>query len=672
MTDIQKINLNSKNLIDERVEQLKTLFPEIQTEGNGSIDFDKLRLILGDEINDEKERYAFTWPGKTEAIRQAQIVSNATLRPCIEKSRSRNGEDGNFDSDNIYIEGDNLEVLKLLQRAYHNKINMIYIDPPYNTGHDFIYPDSFGDSIKNYKEQVNLSEQSNAEVDGRYHSKWCSMMYPRLKLARELLSEDGVIFISIDNNEQSNLKKICDEVFGEKNFITQLAIENNPKGRKNSIYFAESYEHCLAYAKNSLYIYRMISESDQKKFFNGIDTDEDSRKLFQDEYGYFKQSKRQVVGINKSSPLAKDSNIDRCFTVYYHPKWDKLFLEDEYDVASNTWIQSEHGIELIDKGYRRYCSYNKENNQPSIPLYSKQTMHKLFENHSLYFKDDGTIYEKVRDNKKQINSFISNKKYGLDLMTESATSKMEALFGMKNVFKGSKAIDFIKMLINLYPSKDFIILDFFSGSATAAHANMLLNTEDSGNRRFIMIQLPESIEDESEMSDNPFNTICDIGEERIRKAGNKIKADLNQQNLQLQLGTEPLSLPDIGFRVFQLDESGVEHPKDGQLVLDVIKSDRTELDIVFEMMLRWGLELTLPVEKTFVAEYPIWSVACNELVCCMKNGLTISTLNAIVETEPRRVLILDSILDDTLKLNAVQIFKHASESTGYEIELRTI
>ena len=248
MSEIETMNLESKDLVEERLEQMRELFPEVFSESG--IDFEKLRLELGDEVDDGDERYAFTWPGKRDAIRQAQTVSTATLRPCVEKSRGRDGVDGSFDSDNIYIEGDNLEVLKLLQRGYHGKIKMIYIDPPYNTGHDFVYHDSFGDTIENYREQAGLSGQSNADTSGRYHSAWCSMMYPRLKLARELLSNDGVIFISINDVEASNLKIICDEIFGSANCVADLIWSNKEGGgSSDSKLFRIKHEHILCYSK---------------------------------------------------------------------------------------------------------------------------------------------------------------------------------------------------------------------------------------------------------------------------------------------------------------------------------------------------------------------------------------------------------------------------------------
>lgn len=249
MSEIEKMTLESESLVDDRLNKLKELMPEVFTESG--IDFDKLRLELGDEVDEGQERYAFTWPGKADAIRQSQTVSTATLRPCTEKSRGRDGEDGSFDSDNIYIEGDNLEVLKLLQRGYHGKVKMIYIDPPYNTGNDFVYHDSFGNTIENYKQQAGLALQSNADASGRYHSDWCSMIYPRLRLARELLSEDGIIFISIDNNEVKNARSLCDEIFGENCFIAQFVWEKKKKGSFLSKSVSNVVEFVLCYCRNS-------------------------------------------------------------------------------------------------------------------------------------------------------------------------------------------------------------------------------------------------------------------------------------------------------------------------------------------------------------------------------------------------------------------------------------
>ena len=271
MAEIEKMNLESEDLVEDRLAQLKELMPEVFTESG--VDFDKLRLELGDEVDEGQERYAFTWPGKMDAIRQSQTPSTATLRPCVEKSRGHDGEDGSFDSDNVYIEGDNLEVLKLLQSGYHGKVKMIYIDPPYNTGHDFVYKDKFGDTIKNYKEQAGLANQSNADTSGRYHSDWCSMMYPRLRLARELLSDDGVIFISIDDNEDRNLRIICDEVFGEVNFVAQCVRKRRNSQANLSKNISPIHEYILMYAKTNGDVLNRISANIDESEYKNPDND---------------------------------------------------------------------------------------------------------------------------------------------------------------------------------------------------------------------------------------------------------------------------------------------------------------------------------------------------------------------------------------------------------------
>ena len=397
------------------------------------------------------------WVGKKESILIANQPTDKVLIPCKEESV-------NWDNTkNLYIEGDNLDVLKILRSTYLHKIKLIYIDPPYNTGKNREYRDKFT------------------------HSEWINMMYPRLKLARDLLTDDGVIFISIDDHEVHNLRKFCDEIFGEENFITIFAVENNPKGRKNNAFVSESYEHCLVYTKNKQYIKSKLVEKNLKKYFNGIQIGSDKRQVLKDKYGEFRQSKRQVCGANNSNALAMNSNSDRCFVIYYNKVKNKMELLDEYEEKKDQYITSERGKFLLLHGYTRYACSNLKTGRPSIPLYSREKIYNLFFENSLYFKNNGTIYEKDREIKKQINSFIPNKKYGLDLMTESATSKMDKLFEVKGVFSNTKALDFIKILLELMFSNNFTILDFFSGSSTTAHAVMQLNAEDDGNRKFIMV-----------------------------------------------------------------------------------------------------------------------------------------------------------------------------------------
>lgn len=623
MVEVLNIKLESENLVDRRIEQMRELFPEVFSEGG--IDFDKLRLELGDKVDDGDERYAFTWPGKRDAIRQSQVVSTATLRPCVEKSRGRDGGDSSFDSDNIYIEGDNLEVLKLLQRAYHGKVKMIYIDPPYNTGHDFVYRDSFGDTIGNYRRQTGLSGQSNADTSGRYHSAWCSMMYPRIKLARELLSDDGLLFISINSCEETNLSKICDELFGENNRVMDFVWKNKYGPGALTKGAASLHEYVLCYAKNfPQNIEAELSEQEMEKYNK---TDE--------QYA--------VRGGYITQPLATKSKDDRPNLVY-------PLMHNGIEIwPDKQWIWSK------DRLYAAYergeVVVNDKNGKYSVRF--KQ-----------YLRDENGVLRKGKP-LSLINSCFN----------QDGTKEIETLFGSR-VFdfpKPTRLIrDFVMYRLNEIDDSDFIVMDFFSGSASTADAVMQANTVDGGHRKYILVQLPEECSSTSVAAREGYKTICEVGEERIRRAGDKIKAELEDSNRQLKLGEEPKQLPDIGFRVFKLDESGIRKSEPGQLLVDCVKPDRSELDIVFEMMLKWGLELTLPVELEELVGYPCYIVAYGELVCCLAPGLSIDVLETIAALDPRRVLMLDSILDDSLKLNAVQIFKRVEERTGREVELRTV
>lgn len=620
MAEIEKMNLESEDLVEDRLAQLKELMPEVFTESG--IDFDKLRLELGDEVDEGQERYAFTWPGKMDAIRQSQTPSTATLRPCVEKSRGRDGEDGSFDSDNIYIEGDNLEVLKLLQSGYHGKVKMIYIDPPYNTGHDFVYKDKFGDTIENYKEQAGLANQSNADTSGRYHSDWCSMMYPRLRLARELLSDDGVLIVSISDAESSNLKSILDEIFGENNYCGDV-LWNSTKSVTNTALISVSHTYNFIYFKDMGYFIKNRSE------FRLRDDGEGFSNPDNDPRGPWKADPFQVGG--------------------WRPN-------QQYEITNpNTGM-----VYKPNPG----CSWKND--------YA----------HYLELEKDGRIvFGATGEGGPQRKRFLSEavdrgkvaKTWWDDVeTTTNGTQLVKKLFDGVSVFDNPKPVGLIRRFVELASKTDCLILDFFSGSCTTGHAIFEANAEGSGHRRLIAVQLPELLEAGSLAQEAGYKTICDIGEERIRRAGDKIKAEIEEANAQPKLGEEPKRLPDIGFRVFSLDSSGIEKPQPGQLVLDVVKPDRSDMDIVFEMMLKWGLELTLPVEKEEVAGYPVYSVACGELVCCLADGLTMEVLDAIADMEPRRVLMRDSILTDTLKLNAVQAFRRVEERAGYEVQLRTV
>ena len=659
MADIKKVDLESEDLVADRIERLKQLFPEIVTEQAGggttseAIDFDKLRLLLGDEVDEGQERYAFTWPGKADAIRQSQTVSTATLRPCPEKSRGRDGEDGSFDSDNIYIEGDNLEVLKLLQRGYHGKVKMIYIDPPYNTGHDFVYKDKFGDTIENYKEQAGLANQSNADTNGRYHSDWCSMMYPRLRLARELLRDDGIIFISIDDNEADNLAKICDELF-PASLLNRFCWISNLKGRQIGGHgAAKCCENIYVIAKNVDSAPSFIGDVVRLKNLMPTVYKGFNYETLSDDRGTY-VIKNELY--NSNSIFNEETRPNLVFDIGWNPNTGDVITCPVAGTLPNEYVRiAPH---RNNDGVHKFHAWR----------WSREKVQK--ECCDLHFELSGSsarVYTKIRD-----YGITTLKDVALGLSTSTGVQDFSKLFNGVSYFDYAKPVELIRVLIEACVEPGDVAMDFFSGSGTTAEAAFRCHIKDSVGCQWILVQLPEELKKSSKAFKDGYATLCDIGEERIRRAGNKIKSELEESNRQLEFGDELKHLPDIGFRVFALDESGIERPEPGQLVLDVVKPDRTELDIVFEIMLKWGLELTLPVEKSEAAGYPVWSVACDELVCCVSRGLTIEALEAIADMEPRRVLILDSILDDTLKLNAVQIFKHAGERMGYEIELRTV
>lgn len=597
---------------------------------SSAIDFEKLRLILGDEVDEGQERYAFTWPGKADAIRQAQIPTTATLRPD-------EGSSVNWDTtENLYIEGDNLEVLKLLQRGYHGKVKMIYIDPPYNTGKDFVYHDSFQDSIQNYRQQVGLSAQSNADTSGRFHSDWMSMIYPRLRLARELLSSDGVIFISIGEEEVSGLKAICTEIFGESNFVGNI-IWQSRTSISNDDDISSNHNHTLVYAL-----------SRDNLIFGGDEID--------------------------SSDYSNPDNDPR-------GPW-KCVPIDANHAGGDT----------------QFAIHNPNNNQDYFPpngrswAYNRETVQQLLEDGRIAFGTTGLsapkrklfLSERIEKGDAKTPSSIL-----LDAgTTKNGTEEIMDLLGDK-VFDFPKPSSLIKRLIRYgIPGGKGLLLDFFSGSGSSAQAVLETNAEANSELSFIAVQLDDDLD--SSMN-NPSidarktteraikfldsvrrpHSLSEIGKARIAKVGERLTSKIEENNKQMKLGEEPKAIPDIGFRVLKLDSSSFEKVAGGALVEDLIKPGRSNDDIIFEMMLKWGLELSLPMEKTTVVDYPITSIAADELICCMEEGLTVEALEAIAALEPKRVFFLDSILTDTLKLNAAQIFKRVGDKIGYEIELRT-
>ena len=500
------------------------------------------------KLEDSKERYSLTWNGKARARQIAQEVSTGTLRPAKEESK-------NWDNtENIYIEGDNLEVLKLLQKSYHGKIKMIYIDPPYNTGKDFVYKDNEYQGLKIYKEitgQTNkegIKLTTNTDSDGRYHSKWLSMMYPRLKLARNLLTDDGVIFISIDDNEQANLKKLCDEIFGEENFVAQIVWERAYAPVNLKKHFSESHDYIVCYGKNiNLSINNGLKRSEEadNRYLN---PDNDPRGVWQSD--------------NFSVGPAVESNIYKIIS----PSG-----RENYPPNGRSWRVSEEKFKEM-----------------------------LLDNR-VWFGEDGNGVPRQK-------RFLSEVKNSITPMTiwkytevghsQDATKKLKELFDEVHVFDYSKTVELIKRCIELYTIQGDIILDFFSGSATTAHSVIQLNAEDGGNRKYIMVQLPELCDEDSEAYKAGYKNICEIGKERIRRAGEKIKSD---ESLPLE-NREKL---DVGFKVFKLDSSNIkEWDTDTenlqQSLLDSIeniKRDRNTLDVLYEILLKYGLDLNIPVEE---------------------------------------------------------------------------
>lgn len=612
---------------EENIKKLMTMFPEVVTEGK--VDFEKLKQLLGEYVDDSNERYNFTWNGKGRALRLSQTPSLGTLRPCKEESK-------NWDTtQNLYIEGDNLEVLKLLQKSYYGKIKMIYIDPPYNTGKDFVYKDDFHDSIENYKRITGQVDgngnpiSTNPETSGRYHTDWLNMMYPRLRLARNLLRDDGVIFISIDDNEVHNLRKICDEIFGESNFeghIHWRRRHNQPNDKTKMIGLVA--EHILAYAKNSI----ILRESGVGK----IDLTGDFSNPDNDPRGDW-ASKPWKVG-------AGQSGSRYIITTPTGIQFDEEWMGDEDTfkalLADGRIIFPRDGNGLPRKKYFRF--EREEEGQCATNWWS----------HEMFGHNQGAN----------------------DCLTQ--------LFGIKNVFSNPKPIELIRGLIQIANVKENdIVLDFFSGSATTAHSVLQINSEDNCNRRFIMVQLQENLDkvilsaDENTKksirvaidfldSINKPHYISEIGKERIRRAGEKIKEEYKDK--------ENIDNLDIGFKVFKLDTSNIrkwqpDYDNLEQSLLDYIDNfveGRTELDVVYEIMLKYGLDLTYPVDEFTIAGKKVYSIGYGMLMICLDNEITTEVAKGILtkikelSPESSRVVFKDNgFKSDSNKTNIKEILK---------------
>ena len=623
---MDKLKMQTADGVQDNISRIAELFPEciteVKTHRGGvkhSVDFDKLRQLLSSDIVEgNEERYQFTWPDKRKAILAANAPINATLRPCPEESV-------NFDTtQNLYIEGDNLDVLKCLKETYLHKVKMIYIDPPYNTGNDFVYEDNFAESAAEYlANSGQFDEQgnrlvTNTESNGRFHTDWLNMIYPRLKVARDFLTEDGVIFISIDDNEAKNLKNITDEVFGERNFLAQVIWERAYSPINLMKHFSPSHDYILCYAKNiDFAVCHGIGRSDEAN-------------------GRYSNPDNDPRGVWKASDLSVGPAVQE--NIYPITTPSGRVVEPP---AGRSW-------RLSRKAFRERLEDNR-----------------------IWFGPNG-------DNVPAMKRFLSElRKTGITPMTiwkytevdhsQGATQKLAQLFNGKKYFDYPKPVSLIERCLQLYSDKDSLILDFFSGSATTAHAVMQLNAEDGGNRKFIMVQLPELTDEKSEAYKAGYKNICEIGKERIRRAGAKIKADspLTTQNL------------DTGFRVLKLDSSNMKEvfysPKEtSQLELftlvDNVKDDRTSGDLLFQVMLELGATLDSKIEESEVDGKTIYNVADGYLVACFDQEVSDDVVKAIAKMQPTYAVLRDtSLADDATATNFEQIFKTYAPNTTTKI-----
>lgn len=623
---------STPDIAEENIAMLREIFPDVFEEGK--VDFDKLKQVLGDYVDDNEERYNFTWNGKGRALRLAQSPSTGTLRPCPEESKDWGT------TQNLYIEGDNLEVLKLLQKSYHGKVKMIYIDPPYNTGGDFVYPDDYSDSMANYlritgqKGEDGAKITTNTEASGRYHTDWLNMMYPRLRLARNLLADDGIIFISIDDNEIKDLIILCDEVFGEDNFIDNIIWKKRYGGGAKEKYLVSLHEYVLVYCKNVNLLDEIFVPLSQASI---------------DKYYIKKDDKYATRGGYRTHPLEAGKAMDsRENLIYPIPAPDGTQI-----LPKKQWLWSKE---------RAYAAL--ENNELEI---IKGNDDEWIVSTKQYLKDDDG---EVRQGK--CFSIID------DVYTQHGTNEMISIFQNAKVFQYPKPSEFIKKLIRIASNGNDVILDFFSGSSSTAHAIFKQNLDDNRSRRFIMVQLPETCDNKSEAFKAGYKNICEIGKERIRRAGDKIKAKagLLAQNL------------DIGFKVFKLDTSNVkkwnaetafEMTEEKQLKFSAEKFEgilqnsvsnfiagRTETDVVYEIMIKLGLDLTYPVEKIVIAGKTVYSIREGELMICLADDISNAVADGMVkhyqEKKPGtwKVVFKDNgFADDSAKTNVREILKCA-------------
>ncbi len=631
---MEKLKMQTPDLTDKNIEQIAKLFPNVMTETrdeNGNIkkaiDFDLLKQSLSDVLaDDENERYRLDWPGKKASLLKANTPITKTLRPCREESV-------NFDTtENLYIEGDNFEVLKILQESYLGKIKMIYIDPPYNTGKDFIYKDNFKVSKEEYEEEIGAVDEDgdklfkNTDSNGRFHSDWLSMMYERLIVSRDFLKDDGVIFISIDDNEVHNLRKICDEMFGNENLFGIFQWRRRQRAdNRNQSRVSPDHEYVVAYSKSENATLKG-SEINLGKYTN---PDDDHRGPW------------ASIDLSGLASATQRPNL-------------------HYDI-----IDPKTGISYPPNPSRGWSK-------------SKENVMKMIEDGRILFPKSPTGRPREKKFVKDLQSTVTGFSTCLDSKvvgyTTNGTRELTELISGK-YFDFPKPSNLVKNIMNQSTDTNDIILDFFSGSATTAQATMQLNAEDNGNRKFIMVQLPEKTDEKSEACKAGYKTIADIGKERIRRAGKKILEELEEKNRQFKLGEDQLdsSKLDIGFRVYKTDTTNMKdvyyHPEElGQMgILDLIsniKEGRTPDDLLTQVILDLGLELNLPIEKKEILGNTVFIVQTNALVACFDDNINFKIVDEIAELKPFKVVFKDAgFSDDKDRINVEERFKRLSPET---------
>ena len=649
---MDKMRMESIDMTEQNIEKIGALFPNCITETKDvdgkpkkAINFDLLRQMLSGDVIEGDEAYEFIWVGKKAAIVEANKPIRKTLRPCKEESV-------NWDNtENLYIEGDNLEVLKLLQESYLGKVKMIYIDPPYNTGNDFIYRDDFKQSAADYDEDSGVYDEGgnrmfkNTDTNGRFHSDWCSMIYSRLMLARNLLTDDGVIFISIDDNEVDDLMKIANDVFGKDNFLACFPRVTKKAGKTTDA-IAKNHDYILAYSKSA-----------SPTLFLPSHTDEGFR--FSDEY----ETQRGKYKLNQTldyDSLQYSASLDYPITVegetfYPGQSYEKYLDRKNGNHARADWAW-RWSKDLFDFGYengfiviKKYDGYSR--------IYTK-----TYQNCKIAKTASGFTIEYIQRTKAiSTLEFVENE-YSNDNSKKNLTSLFES-----SVFDYSKPTALLKTLAQYSSTADDIVMDFFSGSATTAHAVMQLNAEDGGHRKFIMVQLPEKCDEASEAYKAGYKNICEIGKERIRRAGDKIKSESPMTTQDL----------DIGFRVLKLDDTNMKDvyyaPADyEQNVLDLlesnIKEDRTDLDLLFGCLLEWGLPLSLPYQSEDIEGCTVHNYNDGDLIACFDENIPDSVIKTIAKRQPLRAVFRDSSFSGSpAKINVTQIFKELAPDTSVKV-----